>query len=231
MTHKTVTARNVMGAVALMSLGLVNSALFSIPVSAQTDGLVEAKSSFDMAYVLPGVDWSKFKKVNVYPLAVTPEAQDTSQRGTRRTGGRGESWIIRDADIRMMKDEFARITQREIEKKEAFEVVAISDAETLIVIPQIIDIYLTAPPQRAPSRNEFYSETSGSLTISVILADGETGEIIARAQDEKTSSRLWRENTRIRNIQDMRRIYSSWGRQFRERMQELASGEEPRLKK
>lgn len=231
MASEIMTIRRTISAAALLSIGLIGSALFSAPVSAQTDGLVKAESSFDMAYVLPDVDWSKFKKINIYPLAVTPEARDTSRRKTSRPSGRGESWIIRGQDVQMMKDEFARITQREIEKKEAFEVVAISDAETLIVIPQIIDIYLTAPPQRANSRNEFYSETSGSLTISVVLADGETGEVIARAQDEKTSSRLWRENTRIRNIQDMRRIYSSWGRQFRERLQELASGEQPQLKK
>ena len=231
MTYKTVNARNVMGAVALISLGLVGSTLFSTPVSAQSDGLVEAKSSFDLAFVRPEVDWSKFKKIELYPLAITPEAQDTSRPGARRTSGRGESWIIRDQDIQMMKDEFARTIQRELEKEEAFEVVAQSGPGTLIVIPQIIDIYLTAPPQRAPSRNDVFTETSGSLTITVLLADGETGEVVARVQDEKTSSRLWRENTRIRNIQDMRRIYSSWGRQFKERLQELASGEKPRLEK
>lgn len=230
MTTKVRVFRSASRLVSAMCIGLLFGAALAGPLSAQEDGLVEAKSSLDMAFVLPGVDWTKFKKVNVYPLAVTPEAQDASRRGNRSSGRRGESWIIRDSDIRMMKDEFARIIQREIEKKDGFEVVAISDAETLVVIPQIIDIYLTAPPQRAPSRNEVFTETSGSLTISVILADGDTGEIIARAEDKRTASRLWRENTRIRNVQDMRRIYSAWGRQFRERLGELSAGEQPRLK-
>lgn len=200
----------------------------------ESEGLVEIKAKVDLAYIRPGVDWSKFKTVELYELNVTREAQDASRSGTGTRRSSRESWVIPDADVELMKDEFARIMQREIEKKDAFEVVAQAGSDTLIVVPTIIDIYLTAPIESTrrtqTSRGGTYTESSGALVIAIALADGETGEVIARAVDERHAVQMWRENNRVRNLAEMRQVFAAWGKQLRKRVQDFAAGDEPKVK-
>lgn len=202
--------------------------------TSQRDGLVEVKSKVDLAYVRPGVDWSKYKTIKLYPLNVTPAAKDATPQGASNRNSRGESWLIPEKDIRLIKDEFDRIMRNELEKKEAFAVVKNTAADTLVVIPELREIYLTAPIESSrrtqSSRGGTYSETSGSMTIAVLLADGETGNVVAQAVDERHSTKMWRENNRVRNLSDMRRVFGAWGKQLRSRLQDFAEGKGPYTK-
>lgn len=196
----------------------------------ESNGLLEIKSNVDLAFMRPGVDWTKYRAINLKALVIPPSVQDATPPGADFPNRPGESWLIKDEDVGLMKKEFARVVLGEIRRNGAFEVVTQSGSDTIVVLPQLLDIYLTARPQRGSSRNQSISDLSGSLKIAVSLADGETGEIIARAIDERHPMRMWRENSRMRNIQDMNLIFRIWGGQLRNRLLELASGEEPNFK-
>lgn len=217
------------------SLGIL--LLLSVPATAQEEeiplpeGLVEFENAkVDFAALRPGVDWSKYKTVMVYELAVTPAARDATPRSGKAHRYPGESWVLRDRDIEMMQEEFAEIMEKELPKG-GFSFVTEPQADTLIIVPTIIDILLTAPIEdtrrTSTSRGAVYTEGAGALTIAVILADGETREIVAEGIDQRypASANMWRENTRVFNIGDMRSIFRAWGRMLRKRLPDFASGE------
>ena len=199
-----------------------------IETQAAQEGLVEVENTkVDIAYVRPGIDWSRYASIQLRPLIVTEEARDATPESSRVRSYPGESWVLRDKDVKVLEDEFARIMRRELEKGD-YSFVDEARADALIIVPALIDIYMTAPIEdtrrTATARGGTFTEYSGSLTIAVALADGETGAVIGRAVDTRYPTRMWRENTRIRNISDVRQIYGAWGRQLRKRLQELRSG-------
>jgi hypothetical protein len=65
---------------------------------------------------------------------------------------------------------------------------------------------------------------AGSLTVSAALADGETGQVLARVLDRRYPHQMWRKNTRINNAHDARQIFQAWARQLRSRLDDFQSG-------
>ena len=209
--------------------------LLALPVTAQDhaplpEGLVEFENAkIDFAALRPGVDWAKYKTIMLYELAVTPAARDATPEHSSTRRYAGESWVLRDKDIKLMQEEFAKVMEKELPKG-GFSFVTEPQADTLIIVPTIIDIYLTAPIEDTRrtnmSRGATYTEGAGALTIAVILADGETLEVVAEGVDQRypSSSNMWKENTRVFNIGDMRSIFRAWGKMMRKRLPDFASG-------
>ena len=183
----------------------------------EIDGmLLKEDAKVDLAYVRPGVDWKKFKTVYIRALNVTDEAKDATP--DRKPKGRGhlrDSWIIPEKDIQLMKSEFTRIISESMEKG-GLSIVEEVRADTLVIIPAIIDIYLKAPIERSRSSNNarggVYTDGAGSMTLSAVYADGSSMQVIAYAVDNKYPSSMWSRNTRIQNISDMKRLFRSWGK-------------------
>jgi hypothetical protein len=194
----------------------------------EDEGLVELpKSRVDVAYVRPGVDWSKYKTFYVRALTVTPEAQDATPDSLSRRSSLRESYVLEERDINELAELYLKVTRKELERKGRFKVVDQAQADSLIVVATIVDIYLTAPIERTRSsspRGGVYTEYGGSLTVSAALADGETGQVLARVLDRQYPHRLWRRNTRISNLADARTIFLTWARQLRSRLEDIQSG-------
>lgn len=190
------------------------------------DGLVLNKDSkADLAYILPDVDWKKYKTIYFRPLIVSDEAKDATPKDPNKSRkARRESWIIPEKDVVLMQNEFAKIMKKQLEKKD-LSVVESPGKNSLIIVPTILDIYLVAPiessRQTFSARGGTYTQGSGSLTIGAIFADGETYRVLAKVVDTRHSTALWRKNTRLSNISEMKSAYNRWGKNLAKKLKEI----------
>jgi len=192
----------------------------------EIDGmLMKEDSEVDLAYVRPDVDWKKFDSIYIRELKVTDEAKDATPQNERK--GRGhmrESWLIPEEDITLMKTEFARILKETLEE-DGHKVTTDVTAKTLVLVPTIVDIYLTAPIEESrdtfSSRGGTFTDGAGSMTLTAIFADGTDLHVLAYAIDNKYPSTMWARNTRVRNMSDMRRIFKYWGNNLSEALEKV----------
>ncbi len=226
--------RMIVATLSTFVLGVVMFSAQPVPaqqkkVQSEDEGLVElAKAKADIAYIRPGVDWTKYKTFYVHPLTVTPEAQDATPDSLSMRSHFGESYVLEARDVDALADLYGEETRKELERKGTFKVVDEPQADTLIVVAAIVDIYLTAPIERTRRmqsvRGGILTTGGGSLTVSAALADGETGQVLARVLDRRYPHAMWRKNTRINNAADARQIFQTWARQLRSRLDDIQSG-------
>ena len=176
-------------------------------------------STVQFAYLRPGTDLKKFRSVHIQPLVIPAEVRDTTPRGMRVRIG--ESFLLRDQDVegiqRLYADAFRNVFTRA-----GFSVVDTADTGTLVIATQVTDITLRAPLEHTrgggSSNVRTYSEGGGSISIKAALADGGTGDVIAAVADARLLNNLWRRNTRVQNIADLRRAFTSWAQALANRM-------------
>lgn len=205
--------------------------LVAFPAAAQAfqadpeaEGLVKYEDAkVDIAYILPGVDWNKYKTIYLSPLRVTPEARDATPDRLRTRSYLGGSWILDDRDVRVMVEAYDKIMRKELGERGGFTFVDEPQMDSLIIVAAIVDIYLSVPIERtrrgATGRGGVYDQIGGGMTLSAVLGDPETNLVIARAVDTRyPTAGLWSENSRVRNIGDMRQVFRAWARNFRKRL-------------
>jgi len=209
------------GAIALLCLTSLNS-IGQTPEAADTlsNGLERVPSStVQFAYLRPGTDLKKFRSVHIQPLVVPSEVRDTTPRGMRVRIG--ESYLLRDQDVEGIQKLYADAF-RNVFTRAGFSVVDTAEAGVLVVATQVTDITLRAPLEHTrgggSSRVRTFSEGGGSISIKAALADGGTGEVIAAVADGTQLNNLWRQNTRVQNIADLRRAFTSWARALANKM-------------
>ncbi len=90
----------------------------------------------------------------------------------------------------------------------------------LRIEPAIVDLNLTAPDTRSPTRMMQYTEYGGEMSLYVELFDAETGKRLARAMDHKRDRRddylEW--TTRVTNNAMARRMMRGWAETLRENL-------------
>ena len=210
-----------LGAVALLCLAPANL-LGQTPQAPDSlsNGLERVPSStVQFAYLRPGTDLKKYRSVHIQPLVIPTTVRDTTPRGMRVRIG--ESYLLRDQDVEGIQKLYADAF-RSVFTRAGFSVVDTADAGTLVIATEVSDITLKAPLEHTrgggSSRVRTYSEGGGSISIKAVLADGGTGEIIAAVADGRYLNDLWRRNTRVQNIADLRRAFTSWARALANKM-------------
>lgn len=190
------------------------------PPATTHDGLQLTKSKkLDLLYVQPGATLNGYTKVWLEPVQVAfskswkpdPRKVDSQDRERIRTE---------------LASEFQRIFKDELEGRGSYAVVTTAGPDVLLVLPAIIDLYITAPDTQETGRSKVYSVSPGEMTLVVELRDAETGAILARAVDRKGRSfgpMQW--NTRGTNTVEARRILRAWAVTLRDAM-DAARGKE-----
>src|SRR5262249_47771870 len=154
-----------------------------------------------MVYTLPGVDWTRFRTIQLRPLAVPPDAQDATPIN-RRTRGR-ESFILGDQEISRLQDSFSQAVRTTLTRA------GYTFVDTLVVAPTITGIILAAPIEssRPAGRTRTYTQGSGAIGIGAALADS-SGQVIGTASTRNRSSNIWRVNNRATNMADARTAFN-----------------------
>jgi hypothetical protein len=190
------------------------------------DGLERRKvKGLDNVYVRPNVVFTPYKSVMLDPTSVEfaknwEKSQDSRDRPTAE-------------DMQRIKDKLAQLMREEFTEelvKHGYTVVSAPADETLQVRTAIIDLYINAPDLRSePGISKSYTTSAGRMTLVLEARDGPTGQLLARAVDQRDDNHMggtmtWTNATT--NIADARRIIDVWAKQLREALDRINGKED-----
>jgi hypothetical protein len=214
------TMRISAAAVFAVALSLGSTAFADPPPATLSNGLVRAQGSkVALAYVRPGTNWSKYKTIQLRTLSVPPNARNAAPKGQMPEFG--ESYLLSDQDVAQLQQDFAK-SMHNILGNAGFTFVTTPQADTLVVIPQIARIQLNAPIQDSrigySGMSATFSQGGGSITMSAVLADAQSGKVIAEALDRQYGSNTWGLNNSTTNMFEAREAFDQWARDLRDRL-------------
>lgn len=196
------------------------------PTLRKGQGLVPiAGARAALANVMPGVDWSKYRTVDIRTLQIPETVRDATPRGsTRRLW---ESYVLRDQDVAKLQEAFASAMHEQLGAA-GFAVTTTPGPDTLILAAQIIAIRLAAPIESSrltsSGSGRTYTRGAGSIAIAGVLADGASGQVIAEMADQHNSVNVWGINNSVTNLAEARRGFNKWARALRDRLVALRQG-------
>lgn len=188
------------------------------PPATLPGGLVHTPGArVQLAYVLPGTNWAKYKTIQLHALSIPPDVRDA--RGSNRPRHR-ESFLLGDSEVAALQTAYTDSMKR-VFTDAGFTFVDKPQNDTLVIAAQILDIRLTAPLEQSRTgyagRSRTYTQGAGSMKIGAVLADGQTGQVVAQVADARAAnSSFWRINNRVTNLADARQIFGDWARRLRD---------------
>lgn len=172
-----------------------------------------------LATVKPGIDWSKYRSIEVRTLQIPETVRDASPGGASRR--LWESYVLRDKDAAKLQEAYGSAMRDEL----GAAGLAVTDTpgpDTLILAAQIIDIRLAAPIESSrmtySGSGRTYTRGAGSIAIAGVLADGSSGQVIAEMADQHNSVNVWGINNSVTNLAEARRGFNKWARALRDRL-------------
>jgi hypothetical protein len=173
----------------------------------------------DLAYTHPGTDLKKYRTIHLMPLSIPEKVRDAEPNGRRPAPM--ESYVLGDREVEELQAAYDKV-MRDTLGKAGYTFVDTPQADTLIVVVKVVDIKLNAPiekTRRSYSNSGFVmSQGAGSMAIAAVLADGQTGQVIAEAGDRQFPSNIWRVNNRVSNLADAKEIFRFWAGALRDRL-------------
>lgn len=191
-------------------------------IPAEWDGLVlRPDTRLGAVFVKPDAEIGAYTSVLLDPLQVS-FASNWDPNSNRRSSGRR----LDAGDVAAMKDQLAEMFREgfraELERG-GYPLVDVPGPDTLRVIPQVVDLYVTAPDRASAGQVRTYTATSGRMTLVVELRDSVTGEVLARAVDAQSGrgsgTLTW--SNRTTNTTDARRAIGIWATALRRGLDEL----------
>jgi len=146
------------------------------------DGLVRAQNKqLDHVYILPGADFSGYKRVRLDKVEVSFDKNWKPNDSTRGVSGR-----LSDSDIERIRttlaDEFRKVFS-DVLSKNGYPLVDHDDEDVLRVSPAIFNLYITAPEKMTAGRSRTYTTNAGHMSLLVELRDSVTNQLLGRAVD------------------------------------------------
>jgi hypothetical protein len=133
----------------------------------------------------------------------------------------GDVVAIKDGLSSMVGDIF-----REELTAGGYQVVTEPGPDTLLVIPAIVDLYITAPDTMSAGRGRTYTASSGRMTLVLELRDSVTGETLARVVDSQSgrNTGVMTISNRMTNTADATRAIRIWAQALRRGLDSLYKG-------
>lgn len=175
--------------------------------------------SAEMAYVDPSVDYRQYQAVRLLPLdldhveIVQPDRSYSLQSRTRR------EWTLTDSDRAKLETTFKEVIEAAINDTDGLTVTETSGEGVLVIEAMVTRIAPSAPKDdgasRAVGRSVVYSQGAGSLSVSFMIADDRSGEVVALMKDTRGGQQsFWGANNRVTNLAEVRRMFKHWGGQI-----------------
>jgi hypothetical protein len=192
---------------------------------AEWDGLVrQPNTRLDAVFLRPDAEIPSYANIILAPAAV-----QFARNWDPNRGGRSASRRLDTADIVAIKDNLAT-TFAEIFREEltagGYQIVTEPGPDTLLVVPALIDIYVTAPDTMSAGRTRTYTANSGRMTLVLEVRDSVTGETLARVVDGRSgrTSGVMTVTNRATNTADARRAIRIWAQALRNGLDSLYKG-------
>jgi len=180
------------------------------------DGLVrQPGTQLHAVFVKPDAEIPAYRNILLAPAEV-----HFSRNWEANRGGRAGINRLDAADMTAIQDNLASMLHdifREELAAGGYNLVTEPGPDTLIVVPAIVDLYVTAPDTMTPGRSRTYTANSGRMTLVLELRDSTTGEILARAVDTRSgrSAGTMMVTNRVTNTADARRAIRVWAQALR----------------
>lgn len=176
------------------------------------DGLVKIDSTkLDAVYLAPGADFRPYTKVMLDPTEVAFQKnykrdmnRDTMDPSKRITG----------SDMTRMSNEvqqgFGKVFA-DAYQKAGYQVVTAPGPDVLRVRTGVADLYVTAPDLMTAGRSRTFSREAGQATLVLEARDSETGALLGRAVDRKTTGDMgpYIRNS-VTNRAEFETMFRSW---------------------
>lgn len=183
---------------------------------AEWDGLVrQPNTRLDAVFLRPGVSISSYTTIMLAPADVQfADNWDPSRAG--RSGARR----LDTADILAIKANlstmFGEIFTSELTSG-GYKIVTEPGPDTLLVVPAIVNLFITAPDTASAGRSRTYTANSGQMTLVLEVRDSVTGEVLARVVDGRSgrTSGFMTVTNRVTNTADARRAIQIWASALR----------------
>jgi hypothetical protein len=215
--------RHAFPAILLLSAALLAGCASPAP-KAEWDGLVRQPGTrLDAVFVRPGTEGeiAAFRSVMLDPVEVSFARDFDPNRGTRSLSRR-----VSDDDLIAIQDSLATLF-REVFREElaagGYELVETPGPDTARVTAGIVDLFISAP-DTATGATRTLTANAGRMTLVMELRDSVSGELLARAVDQRTSrdSAVWTISNRVTNTAEARRTFRTWAAALRQGLDELA---------
>ena len=195
------------------------------PGPTEWDGLVrQPNTRLDAVFLRPDAEIPSYTNIILAPAEV-----QFARNWDPNRGGRSLSRRLDTADIVAIKDNLATMFGdifREELAAGGYQVVTEPGPDTLLVIPAIVDLYITAPDTMSAGRSRTYTANSGRMTLVLELRDSVTGETLARVVDGQSgrNTGVMTITNRVTNTADARRAIRTWAQALRSGLDSLLQG-------
>ena len=180
------------------------------------DGLVrQPNSRLDAVFLRPGVSVSSYTTIMLAPADV-----QFAENWDPNRAGRNSARRVNAADILAIKQNLSTMVG-EIFTNElnsgGYKIVTEPGPDTLLVVPAIVNLFITAPDTASAGRSRTYTANSGQMTLVLEVRDSVTGEVLARVVDGRSgrTSGFMTVTNRVTNTADARRAIQIWASALR----------------
>lgn len=177
-------------------------------------------SRVDLAYVDPTADYARYSKIYIAPLdldnveIIQPDANSSMVNRFNR------EWELTDADKQKLQSTFRESMVKALTDGGAFEITEQGGDDVIKLEGMLTRIAPSGPKDdqmsRTTSRSTVISEGAGSMSIAIMIADGDSGEPLAIIKDTRSSvnSSMWGVNNSVSNMAEVRRNFNAWATQI-----------------
>jgi hypothetical protein len=202
-------------------------AAFAQATGGEADALVKVKAKgLDKAFLLPGADFSTYKKVIIAPSEIAFQKNWLRDMNQQRIS---LSRQITDKDVVKIL-EAARSGFDEIWaeafKSAGFEVVTTPGEGVLKLTPGVFDLFVNAPDVATAGRSQSYAVEAGEASISLDVRDSVSGTLLGRVIDRRTagnSTGTLQWTTSVSNRNDFGHLFKTWAKIAAEGLKKLAA--------
>jgi hypothetical protein len=205
---------------------LCATSVFAQATGGEADALVKVKvKKADQAYLLPGADFTTYKKVIIVPAEVAfqknwlRDINNQSMSLSRRLSDKDAQKILEAA-----RSGFDEIWA-EAFKAAGYEVVTTPGSDVLKLVPSVFNLYINAPDVQSAGRSKSYTVEAGQASLSLDVRDSVSGTLLGRVIDSRTAGTdmgtlQW--TTSVSNRSDFGILFKNWAKIVANGLGELA---------
>jgi hypothetical protein len=183
------------------------------PPEITNDGLQRVISpDFELFYVRPNIDFTRYNSIYVADLRVE------FKRGWKASQNISDPNRVSDRDIERIKiilrAEFVKVFANEFAAGVGYTIVTQPGPNTLILSPEIINLYINSPQNSTGYQMTVLSENVGSMTIKLELSDASNKEVLLRISDPSQARDYgsFRQQETVQNQTESDRLLRIWAK-------------------
>lgn len=175
-------------------------------------------AAVDVAYVDPTGDYDRYTKVWIPELDLDNVEIIQPQANSSIVNRYNREWELTDEDKTKLQDAFAESMTKELTDKGEFAI-ADGPGDDVLKIEAMITAIAPSGPKDDMTQNygrsRVFTEGAGGMSIAIMLADGDSGEVLAIIKDTRNSNNSnWGLNNSVSNLAEVRRNFNTWAAQI-----------------